>query len=201
MKNLHIDSSLKELDQHTKIQTDLNSNIDVSNIKSTVQDITMQTVLNTNIDVSSIKSTDQVLNLCLRCKNYVMTNRFNISFIVSNHKCVVISATHSAENLASCMHKTIDAIANFEANLTKNTVQEPPLSSFPVATPFLPESMLHLSSIVSDSHEILMTSADSPNDTNLNSHHQFMTSTPKTAIQSKNYARYSLMILFHCLVF
>lgn len=121
------------------------------------------------------ESTDGILNMCVKCSNYVMANQFNILSILSNHKCVVRCPATTAENFNTCMHKTIDAISNHD------TSSEDLLGRYrsqPILTP--PVSLLDMSSIVSFSNEIEMKDSvhfDMPG--------CFMTSTPKVDLPTK----------------
>lgn len=129
------------------------------------QDIVMTTVLNANAQ-------DQILNLCLRCTNYVMINRSSITENVPQHKCVVRNATCRLKNLGFCMHKITDAIVdgNFDGNISM-----PPLRCYPNAV-----EIPTLSRIVAASNS--MSAGDFGEISSKSHYSAFTTSTPKSVL-------------------
>lgn len=128
-----------------------------------------------NSEKEDPESTNEILNMCVKCSNYVMANQFNIFSVLSGHKCVVRCPSSTAENLNICMHKTINAISNYDGDFANLFAR---YRSQQFLTP--PVSLLDMSSVVSISNEIEMKETvyfDLPG--------RFMTSTPKGKLPSK----------------
>lgn len=150
-ENLHLDSKIRD------------------------QDITMCTASNANITgQNDTESTDQILCLCLKCLNFVMGNRDNISCILTGHKCFENSAS-SAKNINICMHIVIDTISNSDENMIQNHDQSTCDYVWQNITTL--ESMWGLSSVASLTNEIHMN--DIADDEVSFKLRRLITSTPK----------------------
>lgn len=158
------------------------------------QDIVMMTASNANIQDDIDLNFDQILNLCFKCTNYVMTNRYNVAEIIPQHQCVVRDAASRLKNLGFCMHKIIDESSVIYNKDLSNYISMPSLRCYQdVAPSGFP--IQNLSSVVSVSHNIHMLSADNHDETRFDSHHPaFMTSTPKSV-----YARLVIKFLLFIL--